>query len=490
MSKQLQDALKNVVGKRILVIGDVMLDRYVWGSVERISPEAPIPICLVKRETNVPGGAGNTAANITAMKGKCTLLSVVGDDEARRMLNSELESRGIDVSAMVAEQERPTTRKTRVMGGQQQLLRLDFEDSSPIKEESRQKIIGYIKKNVSLFDCVVISDYAKGVIDRELAEAVVQEAARARKPLLVDPKPKHAKYFKGATLITPNHKEASEIAGIREEKEADHIIIGNHLVKLMGSDILITRGEKGMTLFQLKENAISVNEFMTTAREVYDVSGAGDTVVAALALSMAAGNPLELGIMLANIAAGIKVGKLGTAAVTYHEVEDKIMNIDEKIKSREQITLVAKQVRAEGKKIVTTNGSFDLLHAGHLKYLNEAKAQGDVLIVGLNSDDSVRRWKKTVGYEDWKNRPIIPEQYRARMLAALKSVDYVTIFDETEPFEFLNSVHPDVHVNGSEYGEKCIEADLIKSMGGRIHIVEKEAGLSTSEVIKKIKESK
>ena len=300
---------------RILTIGDVMLDKYIWGTVERISPEAPVQVVDVNKETFIPGGAANVANNIAALCGRAWVLGITGEDESKEILKDELLKRQID--PIFITENRPTTKKVRIIGQRQQLLRLDFEKRASITEKSHKKILKYVREVLPNIDCIVLSDYAKGIATRELVEELLALINGAGKKLIVDPKPRNMRYFKNVDLITPNHKEASEAAGIEEEDEEDLLKIGKKLLKTLSSNILITRGEKGMSLF---EKTGKITHIPTRAQQVFDVTGAGDTVISVVALALACGASYADAAAIANYAAGIVVGKVGTATITIEEL--------------------------------------------------------------------------------------------------------------------------------------------------------------------------
>lgn len=303
----------------ILTIGDVMLDKYIWGDVNRISPEAPVQVVEVRKITYTPGGAANVANNIASLSGRARVLGVVGDDESREILKEELISRKIDPILITG--ERPTTKKVRVIGHSQQLLRLDFEERHPVHTKIRKKIISYVKELLPTIDCIVISDYAKGVVTKELIDELREIILPAGKKLIVDPKPRNMNYYRGASLVTPNHKEAAQFADIEEENDSDLIKIGKKLMKSLESNILITRGEKGMSLFEQNGR---ITHIPTKARQVYDVTGAGDTVIAAVALALSVGTGYADSAAIANYAAGVVVGKVGTATLNLDELKSAI----------------------------------------------------------------------------------------------------------------------------------------------------------------------
>lgn len=463
----------------ILVLGDVFLDEYLSGDCSRLSPEAPVPVLRVEalRTRRVLGGAANTAANVASLGGKAVLVGLLGQDSHGREFRDITEARGIVLEAV--HDGRPTMKKIRLLGQRQQLLRLDYEETHAISGGTEKAILAAFRRHLPAASMVVLSDYAKGFFTHALVQAILAETHAAGKEVLIDPRPQHVSFYGGCDYITPNWKETQGLLGQAECEAEDALVVRNGLAlrDMLGSHVILTLGAKGMAVFERGSDRRI--QLPTQAREVFDVSGAGDTVVATFALAKAAGADLESAVRLANQAAGVVVAKLGTATVTREELLDLDFR-DHRLVARAHLAALSAGLKAKGKRIVTLNGSFDLMHAGHLYILEEARKQGDVLIVGLNSDTSIRQYKGPA-------RPVIPEDYRARMLLALRMVDYVHLFDETEPMPFLEEVRPHVHVNGSEYGPDCIEAPLVRKHGGRIHVVEKIPGLSTSEIVAKIR---
>ena len=323
MKNELLGLLPLLKGKKILVLGDIMLDKYIWGEVFRISPEAPVPIVHVTKESYVPGGAANVANNIVGIGGEAYVCSVVGQDRSGKVLIEELEKRGIKTGAVVEEDSRPTIQKIRVMGGRQQLLRMDRENSDYVGQETEKKLIDKIMPLLDSVDAVVISDYAKGAITEKVMEIIRKCCNETKKPVIVDGKPVHKSWFRDLTIITPNTNEAIEMSGIVIRNEEDVVSVGKKLMEELNTNVLITQGEKGMTLFEKKGG---VSGIPTKAREVYDVSGAGDTVVGVLALCLASGIDLSKASLLANYAAGVVVGKIGTATASLEEVKEAIEN--------------------------------------------------------------------------------------------------------------------------------------------------------------------
>jgi D-beta-D-heptose 7-phosphate kinase/D-beta-D-heptose 1-phosphate adenosyltransferase len=476
------NSLRRFNGVNILVLGDSMVDEYLTGECSRLSPEAPVPILRVDPEKTrrVLGGAANTAANIASLGGKPVLFALRNpQDGAGKSFQDLCAGQGISIEPF--DDGRPTMVKTRLVGQRQQLLRLDHEDTRDVSAETEAKILEAFRRRLGAANAVVLSDYAKGFLTESLTLALISETKAAGKPLILDPRPQHVSRYSGAGYVTPNWKESLGMLGWsdRESTPANVREAGEALRQKLGAHVLLTLGPAGMAFFD-RDTGTDFDR-PTAAREVYDVSGAGDTVVAAFSLAVAAGLSHLEAAELANLAAGLVVAKLGTATVTQEEILHDSLN-GTRLVARSGLAPLATLLRAQGKRIVTLNGSFDLLHAGHLHILEEAKRQADVLIVGVNSDASVKRYKSA-------DRPLIPEAERAQMLLALRCVDYVHVFDEDVPMPFLEEIKPDVHVNGSEYGTDCVEAPAVRQHGGRVHIVEKVPGLSTSQIVDKIRKS-
>jgi D-beta-D-heptose 7-phosphate kinase/D-beta-D-heptose 1-phosphate adenosyltransferase len=465
----------------VLVVGDVVLDEYLAGTCSRVSPEAPVPVVHVDtaRQRATLGGAANTAANVASLGGDAVLIGLIGDDGAGARVRALCEEARIGFHPIV--DGRPTSRKARVIGQRQQLLRLDYEETHAVSERTEAALLAQFQRFLPSASIVVISDYAKGLLTFKVTQAVIGEAHAAGIHVIVDPRSEHFDHYRHCDYITPNWKESQELIGVPyAEPTSDRIrATGIALRDRLGSNVVLTLGPGGMAVFNRNSDAHFC--LPTVAREVFDVSGAGDTVVAALALARAAGADLESAARLANRAAGVVVGKLGTAIVSPEELLDD-RSAENRLVTRDRLAALSTKHKAKGQVVVTLNGGFDLLHAGHLHIIAEARQQGDILIVGLNSDASIRGYKGV-------HRPIIPERERAAMLLALAAVDYVHIFDETVPMPFLEAVKPHVHVNGSEYGSDCIEAGVVRAHGGRIHVVDKVTGLSTSEILARIRAS-
>jgi D-beta-D-heptose 7-phosphate kinase/D-beta-D-heptose 1-phosphate adenosyltransferase len=463
--------IKEIVDKfgevKVLVIGDVMLDEFVYGDTKRISPEAPIPVVHVKRMDYTLGGAGNTANNVASLGGKCALLGVVGDDSDGLKVKDICKEKGIS-DLLVIDSSRPTIKKSRVVSRVQHVVRVDREESHKVSEDIESVLMGRIKDFDA--DVVIVSDYNKGLITPGLME----EIKKLGKKVIADFKPVNRELFKDVLVITPNLKEAQELGSLKVSGEDELNVLGNKLKDEFRSNVLITRGPDGVSLF-----GNSVVHIPSKAREVYDVSGAGDTVVSALALSIGAGASLEGACIVANTAGSLVVEKLGTATITRGELLGGTGH--SKIKTREQITEIVRDLRNKGSKVVFTSGYFDILHIGHARYLQESKAKGEILVVGLNTDDSIRR-------KHGPSRPIVNEKERAEMLASLKAIDYIVFFNEDTPLEILKSIQPEVYTKGSNWKKEDLpETPFIESYGGEVVLIDLVSDRSTADIINKIK---
>ncbi len=462
---------------RVLVVGDLMLDRYWHGATSRISPEAPVPVVHVSDSEERPGGAGNVALNVAALGSRATLVGVTGDDEAADTLGRRLQAAGVECDFLRLP-DRPTVTKLRVISRHQQLIRLDFE--APLGEFDHGALLDRVRARLPGCGALVLSDYGKGTLAplREL----IALAREAGVPVLVDPKRSDFAAYAGATLITPNLAEFEAVAG-RCADEASLVERGQALIRSHDlGGLLVTRGEAGMTL--LREGRPEFH-LPTQAREVFDVTGAGDTVIAALAAGLAAGMPLESATALANLAAGIVVGKLGTATASLHEVRRALAQVQEAgrgVMSEAQLAVAVADARAHGERIVMTNGCFDILHAGHVQYLNEARRLGDRLIVAVNDDDSVRRLKG-------EGRPVNPVDRRMAVLAALECVDWVVPFSGDTPRRLICDIAPDVLVKGGDYRPDEIAGhDCVEAAGGEVVVLDFVEGVSTTAIIEALRE--
>jgi len=465
---------------KILVVGDLMIDHYLWGSCERISPEAPVQIVDVSKETMVLGGAGNVINNLISLGADVNVSSVIGDDKAGDELSRELKSIGIDTKFLVVEKSRKTSKKSRIISGHQQVLRYDKESKEDIKEDSSKKLLENIEASLEDVDILILSDYAKGVLTKTLTKDVIELANKLNKPILVDPKGDDYGKYKNANIITPNKKEAS-IASFIDIKDDKSLKEAAKKLKndLNLDQVIITLSEDGIAIYEDE-----LTKIPTVAKEVYDVTGAGDTVIASLAFALGAKRSLHQAVYFANEAAAVVVGKIGSATVTLSEIDTYVSELgksssDMHIKSQAELAEIVKWLKSQNKKIVFTNGCFDILHYGHVRYLEEAKSYGDILIIGLNSDSSVRRLKG-------EERPINSEDDRAYILASLEAVNYVVHFSEDTPYELIKALEPDILVKGGDYkGKNVVGSDIVKI----VRLVDFVDGKSTTSTIEKIKQS-
>lgn len=463
----------------VLVIGDLMLDRYLFGSCERISPEAPVQVVDVHESRSLLGGAGNVVRNVLALGARAQLVSVIGDDAGGDEVQDLLRSCGADATGVVRDGGRRTTEKTRLFAVNQQIVRYDRELRSAVAQPVEEALIERLH-DAGGVDAIVISDYGKGVVSERVCREAIAWGGMRGIPVLCDPKGRDYRKYAGATILTPNKKEASEATGIIITDEESLRRAGTELRESVGLEhCLITLSEDGMALF----SADGIHRYTSRAREVFDVTGAGDTAMAALAVGLATGRPAPEACRIANVAAGIKVGKLGAATVSLVELNDELFGARdrsacaEKIVTKERLGVIAAEKRLNGQKVVFTNGCFDILHRGHAEYLQRAAAMGDCLIVAVNSDQSVRRLKGS-------GRPILAEDDRAFVLAALACVDHVVVFDEDTPYELIASVSPAVLVKGGDYApDEIVGADIVKARGGVVRTVPFIEGRSTSGIL-------
>jgi D-beta-D-heptose 7-phosphate kinase/D-beta-D-heptose 1-phosphate adenosyltransferase len=474
---------------RVLCVGDVMLDRFVSGHVRRISPESPVPVLSISGTTTFPGGAANVARNVASLGGACTLVSVVGQDPVAGELEASMRLIDGVTFEFIAGADRPTSEKIRFVAQGQHMLRADAEVTAPIDAATAAAVIDSVRRLAPAHDVMVLSDYAKGLLTDSVIRASIDIAGRHALPVVVDPKSVHLKRYSGASVITPNSKEALDATGIDPgEDDAGAERAGRAILENAGVDaVLLTRAHRGMTLVTRDESAMHIH---ASAREVFDVVGAGDTVIATLALALGSGLPLNDAARLANFAAGVVVGKRGTATVTQTELADELARstsgslraLQDKIISREEALELANTWRRNGFKIGFTNGCFDILHVGHLSILGFAKQHSGRLIVAVNSDASVRRLKEP-------GRPINPETDRAMVLAALSAVDAVVIFDESTPLEMIELLSPDVLVKGADYTiDTIVGAGHVLSYGGQVLTCELVPGKSTTRVVNVLRE--
>jgi len=471
---------------RVLVVGDLMLDRYLWGEVERISPEAPVPVFRIKRQSEIRGGAGNVVSNLIGLGCHVSVVGVLGTDEGGQHLKRLMQDERIG-DCLVEIPGVTTTIKTRVVSMGQQLIRLDKEQILPLDQAEKQEIISRVKDRLNQLDAIILSDYGKGVLlTPGLAQELIALGRDRSIPVLVDPKGRNWARYRGATCITPNSKELELFAGESADDNGRLVIAMERVMRSLELEwLLVTRGALGMCLMGRDGAPLFI---ASQARQVYDVSGAGDTVISTLALAAAARFEFYEAARLANLAAGIVVAKLGTQPVNSFELMaawSAHSNAGSGLPFSKVLTKTAAALQAEAwkarrEKIVFTNGCFDLLHPGHIHLLNRARELGQRLIVGLNSDSSVARLKGP-------SRPILSEQDRAAVLGSLDCVDAVVIFGEETPENLIRTLKPDVLVKGSDYRKsEVVGSDIVKSYGGSVHLIQLLDGYSTTNIAGKI----
>ena len=482
-SASLASLIDRLKGGRILCVGDVMLDRFTYGEVTRISAEAPIPVCRVVNESIMLGGAGNVVRNLDALGAASEFVTVIGADDAGGQVEEFLQTLSTVHSGLLTDESRQTTIKDRFIAGVQQLLRVDRESTTPVAGDIAEQVRTRVEAALPSVGAVVVSDYGKGVLASDAIAQLTGKARKAGKPLIVDPKGADYARYAGAYLITPNRLELSEASRMPVETDDDIIVAARHIAATCNiENVLVTRSREGMTLVTKDD----VHHLPPEAREVFDVSGAGDTVVATLAAALAIGAPLLDAARLANVAAGIVVGKVGTAVAYPDDIADAIhrqtlltpgeANILPLVPALDRIGTW----RLRGDRIGFTNGCFDLIHPGHVALLAKSRAACDRLIVGLNADASVRRLKG-------ETRPVQNEASRAAVLASLESVDLVIVFAEDTPVALIEAIKPDLLAKGADYSiDEVVGADLVQAQGGEILLVDLEAGHSTTATIARL----
>jgi D-beta-D-heptose 7-phosphate kinase/D-beta-D-heptose 1-phosphate adenosyltransferase len=469
--------------RRVLVYGDIMLDRFVYGSVERISPEAPIPVLSVERTVDMPGGAANVARNIATLGAQAILIGVVGADSWSQDLRTQLSRDPSIELRLITDPSRPTTVKTRHVADRQQILRADVESRADLSPEIAAQALAAFRACLSEISVVILSDYAKGTLSDSLTQQLIAAARAAGKPLLVDPKCRSFNKYRGATVLTPNRHELHLVCGTDCGSD-EQVTEGARSILAQGicDSLVVTRGKDGMSVVAGDNEPVHLR---TVAREVFDVSGAGDTAVAALSLGIATGAAVADAARLANVAAGIVVGKYGTATVTAGEIVATLEQFERgtgasKNFTFESVEQLVSRWRELGLKIAFTNGCFDLLHPGHVSLLEQARDSADRLVVGLNADVSVRRLKGP-------GRPVQSEVARATVLASLKTVDAVVIFAEDTPLNLIEALGPDVLVKGADYTvETVVGADFVLARGGRVILAQLVPSQSTTNTLKRV----
>lgn len=466
---------------RVLVAGDVMLDVYYWGDVGRISPEAPVPVVRIVRKTCTLGGAGNVALNLRGLDGRVTLLGIRGDDPAGADMAAALAEHGV-VDELVVMPGHPTTTKTRVIGQGQQLVRLDEEQFWQAEADAGAGLVTAFEDLIDDVDVVILSDYGKGYFGSGLAGTFIARCNAKKVPVFVDPKGSDWSGYAGATCVTPNTREFMQACSLNVEDEHEIEIQAGSMIRRLGlAALLITRGVRGMSLFTADGPPVHIP---TEAKDVFDVSGAGDTVISVIAAATGAGMPIADAAVLANCAAGIVVQKVGTAPIDRLSLETVVRGRQAEGPAKqyplpEAVNMVTAWKKDE-QRVVFTNGCFDLLHAGHIKLLHAAAREGDKLVVGINSDASVRRLKG-------ESRPVLPEAERAAILAAIGCVDMVIVFSEDTPIRLIEGLKPDVIVKGGDYTpDTVVGRDLVESYGGRVCLVALKDGVSTTNIIKTV----
>jgi len=465
---------------KLLVIGDLMIDHYLWGSCERISPEAPVQVVNVKSESVVLGGAGNVINNLNALGAQVDVISVIGGCEISDELKVLLTNIKVDTQYLITQKDRITSKKSRIIASQQQVVRYDRESTDEISHESQKEILTTFRSIIADYDAVLLSDYGKGVLTKGLTSSLIAIANENGKKVLVDPKGLDYSKYKGAFLLTPNKKEASEATQINIK---DEVSLTRAIIQLKiqcNLDIsLITLSEQGVAIYDDE-----LRTHPTVAREVFDVTGAGDTVLASLGFALACEYKIDDAVEFSNLAAGVVVGKIGSATATLNEIIEYESSLnkstsDEHIKTLGEIIALSEELKTRGKKIIFTNGCFDILHAGHVRYLETSKSYGDILILGLNSDRSVTALKG-------EGRPINIQLDRAYILAALEAVDYVVVFDEDTPYDLIKAIKPHVLIKGGDYeGKEVVGQDI----ADELKLVQFVDGKSTTRTIEKIQKS-
>jgi D-beta-D-heptose 7-phosphate kinase/D-beta-D-heptose 1-phosphate adenosyltransferase len=477
-----RELLRAMVGRRVAVVGDVMLDAYLLGRIDRISPEAPVPVFQIEREEHMLGGAANVAKCLVALGARAGIVGVVGNDANARLLRDECRNIGID-DHLVADPDRPTTLKSRVIAQQQQMIRLDRERPGSVTDAVERELIDAARAAVAEADGVVISDYSKGALTDAVCRATIEAANRKGVPVVVDPKRPPWDRYRGATLIKPNHREAGWYVGGRIEDDVAATAAARAILAQLGcAHTLVTRREQGMTFFSAGD--AEPTHVRTIHRDVFDPTGAGDMVATVLVLALAAGAEPITAVRLANVAAAVEVSKFGVAVVTDSEILELLgergVRYERKVMSRDDAARVADDARKRGKRVVFTNGCFDILHVGHVNYLERSAQQGDALIVGVNTDASVRRLKGP-------GRPVQNENDRAHIIASQACVDAVVLFDEDTPIDLIKAVRPDIITKGADYGRKenVVGWDAVESWGGRVELIDLIAGRSTTNLLAK-----
>ncbi len=490
MHDDIYHQLNNMGRPRICVVGDMMLDTYIWGQVSRVSPEGPIPVLHVDRKRNRPGGAGSVGAMLRALEADVTCIGVVGDDHTARDFRQELEAIGIDSSGLVACPDRPTTRKTRYLGyvhsagrGLQQIVRVDEETTDHMSEAVETEILAQINRQIPDADLLLIQDMAKGLFSENLLDNVIEAANDADCPIVVDPdRMKDYSVYSGATCLLPNRQETENATGLKLTDDESYRAAAHQLLEDVDLDAaVVTLDREGMYYATQSGEEQHIG---TNPRSVLDVTGAGDMVVSMMALSLAEGCSVKHSVQLANLAAGMEVSRQGATPISraemLTEMQAESSPAQMKIKSREELRAILDERCQGGETVAFTNGVFDLLHLGHVELIRFASRQADLLVVGVNSDTSTKKGKG-------ETRPIVPEDIRARTIAAFPNVDYVVVFDEQSVLPLIKKVRPDILVKGGDYGKKGVVGwEFVESYGGQVKLAPEVDGMSTTELIRRI----
>ena len=467
---------------KILVVGDLILDEYIWGGVNRISPEAPVPILETRSENIALGGAANVANNLVGLGCEVHLCGAIGQDEKGDKLLQTVHDRFIQTEGIFRFVHRPTTSKMRIIAHNQQILRVDKEDNRPITEKTEKKLIQYINQVIPGMDGVICSDYHKGILTEKVLKAVMCRAKKFKKSVIVDPKSSDFSLYKGAAVITPNLREVSRSVPIKIKDKEDLGRAAEYLLNLTKAEaILITQGKDGMSLYQNKDKLVSIP---TVAKEVFDVTGAGDTVISVFSMAVFVGFDYQESAWLSNMAASVVVGKVGTAVVTLEEIneflQEEMLRTSHTVLKLDELKKIVSMAKSSDKQVVFTNGCFDIIHGGHIEFLQKAKSLGDILIVGLNTDQSVK-------YLKGENRPIKNEKERANILSALKYIDYITLFNETTPEKLIREIQPDILVKGDDYKiDEVVGREIVEGYGARVELIPIVQGHSTTKTLTKI----
>ena len=489
---ELLEAFDRSARPRVLVLGDLILDRYTWGNAERVSQEAPVILLRADRREARLGGAANVCNMLKGLEAQVVCAGVVGADRDGRLVRQMLTDAGIGTGPLLADPDRPTTVKERFIGRAanrhpHQILRVDSEVREPLGARLEAELAAWLVEHVRDVDVVLVSDYDKGVCTPTLLGLVIEAARRSQVPVIVDPlRGRDYQRYHGATTMTPNRTEAELATGVKIATSDDAFRAGAHLCRQLALEMaIVTLDRDGMALVPSRGEP---RLFPTRARAVYDITGAGDMVLAAIGVFLASGLPPAVAVQLANVAAGLEVERVGVAVIPRSEIRAELLagseKLPNKVVSLEHAAQLAQDHRRQGRRVVFTNGCFDLLHVGHARYLEEAAALGDVLFVGVNSDESVRRLKGST-------RPVIDEASRAAMLAALAAVDHVVVFEDDTPHRLLEAIRPDVLVKGGTYTpDEVVGHEVVEAYGGTVTVTSLTPDVSTSRIIERLGEGR